>query len=226
MEILSHEQIDTLNIKDYKIIQSKNFYRFTSDAVVLSHFATASSNEVVCDICSGSGIVGLNYFALNEEKVQSVTLIEMQESLANMSKKSIELNNLQDKFTVVNKKVQDIDESLYNKFSLALCNPPYKKQNSGFVSESYELAVCKHEITINIDDIASASSKLLKRGGKLVLCNKCERLLDVLESFKKYNLNPTRLAFVTNSNNQPYLFLIEAVNQIKRPFKVEKNIVN
>ena len=224
---LINEEIESLNIKDYKIIQSSDLYRFTSDAILLSRFAKANDNEVVADICAGSGIVGLHFFALNEEKVKSVTLFEMQKSLSDMSKRSVKLNALEDKFTVENCKIQDIDETFFGKFSLVLCNPPYKKQNSGYVSLREDIAVCKHEITVNIEDIAKSASKLLKRGGRICLCNKCERLLDVLSAFEKFGLCATRLAFLSGEKDKPpYLFFIEAVNKIKRPFKVEKPIIN
>lgn len=225
--VLDGEKIESLMIGDYKIIQSENLYRFTSDAVYLSRFAEARAGDTVADLCSGSGIVGLHFYALNERKIRSVDLFEIQAPLAEMSLRSVELNSLSEIFTVHNVAIQNIDEGLSGKFSLVLCNPPYKKQSSGPVTEQEYIAICKHEMTVNIDDIADVSERLLKRGGRIALCNKCERLIDVINAFQSHNLHPSRLKFVSGGENAaPYLFMIEAVKDVNRQLKIEKTLVN
>lgn len=227
MELLSHEQIESLMIGDYKIIQSNLLYRFTSDAVMLTHFAKAKKGDVVLDVCSGSGIVGLNFFALNQDLIKSVTLCEMQPALAQMSQRTVILNGLESKFSVINSRLQDLEPSLNGAFSLVLCNPPYKKADSGLTGDDYEIAVCKHEITVNINDICAVASRVLKNGGRLVLCNKTERLADVICALDQNGLSPERLVFCHGTErSKPYLFMIEAFKGVKKQLKVLAPIIN
>ena len=123
-------RIEDLSLNGLKIYQDDELYCFTSDAVLLSKFAMVKHGDIVADFCSGSGIVGLHLYGLNAEKIKSVTLFEMQKSLYDLSVKSIELNNLTDKFTAVNTKLQDITSDYNEKFSLIVCNPPYGERLS------------------------------------------------------------------------------------------------
>jgi hypothetical protein len=107
-----YEQIEDMMIDGLKIVQDTRLYRFTSDSVVLSKFARAKKNDKVADFCSGSGIVAFHFYALQSPILQknlSFTLFEMQESLANLSKKTIALNDFT-AFTVENCRLQDIPE--------------------------------------------------------------------------------------------------------------------
>jgi tRNA1(Val) A37 N6-methylase TrmN6 len=111
------ERLEDLQLENLKIYQDDALYTFTSDSVLLSRFATVKKNDVVADFCAGSGIVGLHLYGLNKDKVQSVTLFEMQPALYELSKKTITYNNLEHVFSAINTKVQQIDNSYFNKFS-------------------------------------------------------------------------------------------------------------
>ena len=70
VELLEGENVEGLCIDDLKIIQSDRLYRFTSDAVLLTKFAAAKKGEKLADFCSGSGIVGLHFYALNKNLIK------------------------------------------------------------------------------------------------------------------------------------------------------------
>ena len=99
------EVIEELGIDNLKIIQDDTLYRFTSDAVILSKFASCKKGDIVADFCSGSGIVGLHFYALNKN-VKSIDLFEIQKELCDLSIKSIELNSLTDIITAYNSAVK------------------------------------------------------------------------------------------------------------------------
>ncbi len=220
------EVLEDLGIKNLKIYQDTELYRFTSDAVLLSKFASCKKGEIVADFCSGSGIVGLHYFALNEN-IKSVDLIEIQNELAKLSQKTITLNNLDSTFKVLNMPLQQLDNTYNEKYSLILCNPPYKKAGSGEPNPNKHLAICRHEVTITQEEIVKIASKKLKYQGRLCMCQRTERLTDLIICMRQYNLEPSRIQFVvTNSNKKPYLFLIEGVKNVKPQLKVLENVVN
>lgn len=73
--------------KDKLIIQNTKLYRFTSDSILLSRFARAKVGDNVADFCSGSGVVGFHFLCLNPA-ISSLTLFEMQEELADISRRT------------------------------------------------------------------------------------------------------------------------------------------
>ena len=91
------QSIEYLELSDLKVYQDDDLYHFTSDAIMLTKFTSVKKGDVVADFCSGSGIVGFHLYGLNPV-IKSVTFFEMQKPLFDLSVKSIELNNLQDKF--------------------------------------------------------------------------------------------------------------------------------
>lgn len=219
------ERIEDLNVNGLKIIQDDEKYCFTSDAVLLSKFARAKANDVVADFCSGSGIVGLHFYALNPH-VKSVTLFEMQKPLFEMSVKSINLNNLNDIITAENCKVQEIDNKYNGQFSLILCNPPYAKQGSGDFDKNPEIDICRREVYLTLPELILSVSKALKFGGRFCICHRADRLIDVVTELKNNNIEPKRLRFVSGKNKDPYLFMLEGVKGGRSGLKVENTLIN
>lgn len=203
--------LEDLNLNGLKIYQDDELYRFTSDAVVLSRFATVKAGDKVADFCSGSGIVGIHLYGLNEKAVKSVTLFEMQKSLYELSLESINFNGLQDKFFAVNTRLQDIGNDRAGEFSLIVCNPPYMEKGSGPKDEKECIAVCKREETLALKELVFAASKCLKFGGRFALCHRADRLADVIFELRTAGIEPKRLQLIYSGNKKPYLFCIEGV---------------
>ena len=203
--------LEDLNLNGLKIYQDDALYRFTSDAVLLSRFATVKKGDVVADFCSGSGIVGLHLFALNPALPTSVTLFEMQTPLYELSVKSIEINGMQEKFSAVNTRLQDIGNEWAGKFSLIVCNPPYMPKDGGFKDKDEHVAMCKAELTLSLKELVATASKCLKYGGRFALVHRADRLADVVCELRAHGIEPKRLQFIYSGNKQPYLFAMEGV---------------
>lgn len=208
--------------EDKKIIQNVNLYRFTSDSILLSRFARAKVKDRVADFCSGSGVVGFHFLCLNPQ-ISSLTLFEMQQSLADMSRRTAELNGFL--CNVENCTLQDIPASYAEKFSLILCNPPYEK--SGFENEVYEKAVCRKELTLTLPEIADAAFKNLKFGGRLAILNRADRTAELVFTLKARKLEPKRMQFVSGAAGaKPYLVMVEAVKGGREGVEILPSIVN
>ena len=105
---------------------------------------------------------------------------------------------------------------------LVTCNPPYKAANAGIESSLTAQKIARHEVLCNINDVCHAGERLLKFGGRLCICNRPERLSDVIYAMKKNNIEPKRLRFVSkNADEAPWLFLIEGKKGSKPFMKVE-----
>ena len=193
--------------EDKKIIQNEKLYRFTSDSVLLSRFARAKAGDKVADFCSGSGVVGFHFLCLNP-KIKSLTLFEMQEELADMSRRTAELNGFS--CEVYTLKIQDIPRSFDDKFSLVLCNPPYER--GGFQSEDFKKAVCRKEITLTLAEVVESAYRALKFGGRFAVVNRADRTAELIYLLKKRGLEPKRMQFISGAKDgAPYLVLVEAV---------------
>ena len=107
MEFNEDETLEDLLIDGLKIIQDKTLYRFSSDSVLLSKFASLKKNDVVADFCSGSGIVGIHFYALHRG-VKKVCLFELQKSLHSLAEKTAEYNGIGDKIECYNMPLQEI----------------------------------------------------------------------------------------------------------------------
>lgn len=217
---------ESLEIENRIIYQDDSLYRFTSDAVILSKFASSKKGDVVADFCSGSGIVGIHHYLLTKN-AKSVDLIEIQSELSVLSKMTVEENQLGDIFCVINCPLQDLDNSFNEKYSLILCNPPYKKKGSGEHNADIKKAMCRHEITITQDEIISIASKKLKFGGRLCMCQRTERFTDLIVTMRDCGLEPTKIQMVATAENKPpYLFLIESVKGVKPQLKILETCIN
>ncbi len=220
------ERVEELGLNGIKILQDDNLYKFTSDSILLTKFARVKKNDVVADFCSGSGIVGLHLYCLNPALIRSVTLFEMQTPLFNMSKRSIALNNLEDKFSAVNTRVQDIDNTFNERFSLIVCNPPYMKADGGQGAENPQVSMCKREEFLPLHELIKAVSKCLKFGGRVCIVHRADRLTDIMVEMRNYGIEPKRLQTVLAKGKSPYLVLVEGVKGGKSGLTILTQIEN
>ena len=102
---------------------------------------------------------------------------------------------------------------------LVICNPPYKLPGSGIQSPSAAKNVAHHETECTLDDICAAAKRLLRFGGRFVLCQRPERLTDVLTALREHDLEPKCLRMVQGrAGKAPKLFLCEAKRGAKRGY--------
>ena len=226
MELGEYEVLEDMLIENLKIVQDTRLYRFTSDSVLLSRFAKAKKGDVVADFCAGSGIVAFHFYALNKAKLRDLrfTLFEMQEELSALSKKTAAYNGF-DNFEFVQGKLQDIPKAYNEKFSLVLCNPPYER--GGFDNDEYCKAVCRKEITINLQEIAKAVNFALKYGGRLCMLHRADRLAEVCYTLHDAKLEVKKIQFVGGRYGaKPYLVMVEAVKGGKPHTELLETIYN
>lgn len=220
------EKIEFLQENSLKVYQDDQLYCFTSDSILLSKFAKAKKGDVVADFCSGSGIVGFNFYGLNSDKINSVTFFEMQKPLYDLSVKSIKENSLEDKFSAVNVKLQDISSDYNGKFSLVLCNPPYMSKDGGAHDKDESIAICRREVALSLEELIIAISRSLKYGGRACIVHRADRLSDIIYLMREHMIEPKRLQLVQSGDKEPYLLLIEGVKGGKSGIKILNNANN
>ena len=225
IELEANERIDDLEFKNLKIIQNKDGFCFGIDSVLLSDFAkNIKKDSMVLDLGTGTGIIPI--LLCGKTKLKKVTGIELQEEVAKMTKKSIKLNNLEDKFNVINENILNLNKIYENQtFDVIVSNPPYKKKDTGITNENEKKIISRHEISANLEDFIKISKDLLKDKGEFYMVHRPERLVDIFELMRKYKIEPKILKMVYSyKNKEPKLILIKGVKNAKPFLKVESNL--
>ena len=190
-----NERLDDLQLNNLFIIQNSQEYCFTSDAVLLANFVKANAKDVVVDLCSGSGIVGI--LVSQKTTAQKVILVEMQDHFVDMMERTIKLNNLQNKISVLHTKVQYILEFIEREsVSVVCCNPPYLRTKGHKITDKKSVAMCKYETELPLKDLLQKASQILKYGGKFFCVHQSERISEILLEMQKVNLQPKVIQFV------------------------------
>ena len=181
------EKIEDLGIKDYKVIQDKRGFCFGSDAVLLSRFVKLKKGARVLDMCTGTGIIPVLLWAMND--LSSIDAVEIIPHVASMAQRTMKLNSLEDKIKV---ECLDLKEApaFYGKkvFDAVTCNPPYMNAGGGLVNPSDDLAIARHEIACSLDDVVKSARDVLKPCGKIFMVHRSDRLCDVISSLKGFSL--------------------------------------
>ena len=228
MEVIlkDNERIDNLQLNNLKIIQNKDGFCFGIDAVLLSDFAKdIRNNSTVLDLGTGTGIIGILLCA--KTKLSKIYGIDVQKDVCDMAFRSVKLNNLENKFEIINTNIKELTNTFEEaSFDAIVSNPPYKKDNSGLKNESETKLISRHEITASLEDFIHVSSKLLKSNGSIYMVHRPERLSDLFYLLKKYNLEPKKLRLVQSyQDSKPKLVLVKATKNAKSFLNIEEPLI-
>ena len=225
MELKQDERIDDLEFNGLKIIQNKNGFCFGIDSVLLSDFAKNIKNGAkVLDLGSGTGIIST--LLCGKTKLNKIIGVEIQEEVCEMAKRSILLNNLENRFEMLNENILNLTK-IYNKntFDVIVTNPPYKPKDTGIINEDERKIISRHEISANLEDFIKVSRDLLKDKGEFYMVHRPERLVDILSLMRQYKIEPKILRFVYSKyDKESKLVLIKGVKNAKSFLKIEKNL--
>jgi len=225
IKLKENEVIDDLEYKNLKIIQNKKGFCFGIDSVLLSDFAKGLKNNAkVLDLGTGTGIISI--LLCGKTNLKEITGIEIQKEVYEMAKRSIKLNNLEDKFKIINENILNLN-NIFEKNSIdaIVTNPPYKKKDTGVINESEKKLVSRHEITADLEDFIRISKDLLKDKGEFYMVHRAERLVDILSLMRKYKIEPKILRMVCSSKDkEPKLILVKGIKNAKQFLKLESNL--
>ncbi|WP_207695469.1 methyltransferase [Enterococcus sp. DIV0212c] len=214
--LLPGERIDQLFADDIQIIQSKEVFSFSIDAVLLANFPAFPKNGTIVDLCAGNGAVGL--FASRKTNAK-IMQIELQERLADMGKRSIQLNQLEEQMTMFELDLKQATTVVKpDSVDLVLCNPPYFKElPTSQKNPNPHLAIARHEIHTTLTEVIEVSAKLLKTNGRLAMVHRPDRFLDILHAMESANIAPKRVRFVyPKVGKEANTLLIEGIKQGKK----------
>jgi len=219
------ERVDDLNRNNYKIIQNTKKFCFGMDAVLLSGFARVLPGEKVADLGTGTGIIPILLEAKTEGK--HFTGLEIQEESADMARRSVVMNKLEDKIDIV---VGDIKEAsaIFGRasFDVVTSNPPYMNNSHGLVNPAEAKAIARHELLCSLEDVIREAGNLLKPNGRFYLVHRPFRLVEIMNTLTAYQLEPKRMKLVhPYFDKEPNMVLIECIKGAKSMIKVEAPLI-
>lgn len=225
VKLLDNERIDDLHRKGYRIIQNPKMFCFGMDAVLLTAFAQVTNEDVVLDMGSGNGVIPL--LIQGRYTPESVLGLEIQEANVNMSRRSVELNQLEDQIQIIQGDIKEADSLLpLSSFDVVTCNPPYMDAGKGLQNDLSAKTIARHEVLCTLEDVIRSASKVLKVGGKFCMVHRPHRLVDIIALMRRYKLEPKRLRMVhPKKEAEANMVLIEAVRHGKPFLKVGQPLI-
>lgn len=225
IEIKANERIDELGRNGYRIIQNPDRFCFGMDAVLLSDFAKVKEGDKVLDFCTGTGIIPILMEA--KTKAAHFTALEIQEDSAEMARRSVSLNHLEEKIEIITGDVKEADKLFKAAFFQAVtCNPPYMIGQHGLTNPDSPKAIARHEILCTLEDIVKQGARVLAPGGNFYMVHRPFRLVEIMETLTKYKLEPKRMRLVyPYIDKEPNMVLIQATKGGKSRITVEKPLI-
>lgn len=217
---------DILGYRNRKIFQDDECFSFSLDSVMLANFATIRLRDKnILDLGTGNGVIPLILSLRTNKHIDGV---EIQEYLADMAQKSIELNKLTNQINIYNVDMKDyVTSDNIENYDLIVCNPPYFKINEkNFLNLSIHKQIARHELEITLSDIFCISKKLLANNGNLAIVHRTTRLLEIFDLYRKNGIEPKKVQFVyENANKESTLVLVEGQKGGKPGLKIEKPFI-
>ena len=219
------ERLDSLQRDGYEIIQHPGRFCFGMDAVLLSAFVLVKPGEKVLDLCTGTGVLPILLKA--KTKGEHFTGLEIQEESADMAKRSVALNKLENSIDIVCGDLREAEAYFAAaSFDVVTCNPPYMTVEQGLKNPNDALTIARHEVMATLDDVLKCAAKMLKFGGRFYMVHKPERMAEILRKMSEYGLEPKSLRVVyPYADHEPNMILVEGKRGAKSGMRIKPPLI-
>ena len=221
----SDERLDDLQINGYEIIQHPGKFCFGMDAVLLANFARVKQKECALDLGTGTGIIPILLTAKTEG--MHFTGLEIQEESADMARRSVAHNHLEEKVDIVTGDIKEAAE-LFGpaSFDVITTNPPYMIGHHGIENPSDAKAIARHEVICDLNDILRESARILKPRGRFYMVHRPFRLAEILSKMIQVRIEPKRMRMVHPFvHKEPNMVLIEGMRGANSRMRVEPPLI-
>lgn len=219
------ERLDDLQVNGLELIQDPNKFCFGVDAVFLSDFVRVKPGETVLDMGTGNGIIPVLLSAKTQGK--KFTGLEIQPDTAEMARRSVRLNHLEERIEIVTGDIKEAAEIFKPAFfDVITTNPPYMPAEHGLRNPDSARAIARHEVMCSLDDILRESMRLLQDKGRFYMIHRPFRLTEIMIKMNQYKIEPKRIQFIyPYIDKEPAMVLIEGVRGARSRVTVEPPII-
>ncbi|TRZ86118.1 methyltransferase domain-containing protein [bacterium] len=177
------ETLDPFYRGRVRVLQKRKGYRFSVDAPLLADFIRTEASDELLELGAGSGVISL---LLSIKPFRHITAVEVQADLADLARRNVALNGLEDRVRIVEADLRSFDPG--KTFDVVFSNPPYIRGGGGHLSRSEEKSVAKHEIKCDISDIMRKTRALLKEDGRAYFIYPEKRRKDLADAVNAHDL--------------------------------------
>lgn len=211
-----------LGYKDLYIVQDSDMFNFSLDSILLPNFVTINkSAKKILDIGCGNAPIPM---ILTTKTNAKITAVEIQLEVFELAKKSVEMNKLSEQIELLNMDVNDFYETCETDiYDIITCNPPFFPITpSANLNKNDYKTIARHELKLNLDNVFKIAKKLLRNNGNIAMVHRPERLLEIIDTMRKYNIEPKRVQFVYPKKSlDANILLIEGTKNGKPGLKIE-----
>ncbi len=210
--------VETFWDKQVKVRQFLDGYRFAMDPIVLAaHIAPGSASGFrILDAGCGCGIISV----LLASRYQNVQIfgVEIQEKLACLSQDNAKINGMEDRINILHKDISDIScEELGGTIDMIVSNPPYKKRGTGRTSKDEEIALARHEISMDITMLCEKAGELTGDRGTLALIFPADRFHELKTAMTGAGFCVDRIRFIcTGKGRAPKLVMVSGQKSMEK----------
>lgn len=194
-------------------------HTFGTDAVLLSNFAKPKRNDSLVDLGTGCGIIPL--LMLRDGNLKRAFGVDISHEAAEIA--ALSAKEQSEKFTVIESNLNDLSGKIeFGCHTLVTCNPPYKAPGAGLKNPDPVAATARHEVECTLEDIVSVAARLLQTGGRLCMCQRPERLGELMRVMSEKKIEPKRLRIVCQRlGEEPWLILVEGKKCSKTGLRID-----
>lgn len=223
IDLKDGERIEDLQLRNLRIIQQVNAFRYGMDAVILADFANIKTNMRVCDLGAGSGI--LSFLLTGRAEGLLIDAVEIDGEAADRMSRSVQLNGLEDSIRVYTGDIREAFRFLPRKYDMVICNPPYHEESHALFMKPQECDA-RSETGCSYSDVAFAASRVLRNRGRFLTMCPARRMFDMTYALQSQNIHIKRQRFVRSfAEREPYLCLLEGMLQGKPGVKIEPSLI-
>lgn len=224
-ELRPGERLDDLQIGGLELIQDPKKFCFGVDAVFLSDFVRVRPGENVLDLGTGNGIIPVLLSAKTEAR--HITGLEIQADTAEMARRSVAHNHLEDRIDIVTGDIKEAAELFKPAFfDVITTNPPYMLADHGMRNPDDAKAIARHEVLCSLDDILRESMRLMQDKSRFYMIHRPFRLTEIMIKMHQYKIEPKRIRFVhPYIDKEPAMVLIEGVRGARPRVTVEPPLI-
>lgn len=225
IDLQPDERIDDLQRNGYRIIQNTRKFCFGMDAVLLSGFARVKKGETALDLGTGTGIIPILLKAKN--RGAHFTGLEIQSDIADMARRSVRLNHLEDQISIVEGDIREASKIFgASSFRVITVNPPYMTKSHGLTNDLDAKTIARHEVLCSLEDVIRESARILPPGGRFYMVHRPFRLAEIFYCMKQYGIEPKRMRLAyPYIDREPNMVLIEGCRGGRERITVEKPLI-
>ena len=196
-----------------------------TDSFALAYFARPARGDRVCDLGSGTGLLGT--LLLAREDSLTIENVELSAPAAVLARRTFSENGWEGRAAFRTGDLRDASVlPSPGSVDYAISNPPYFPTGSGASAEGEARRNAREECTCTLEDVCAAAKRVLRYGGRFALVHRTERLTDVLCAMRESGIEPKRLRFLAKSAaSAPSLLLVEGKRGGKSGLVIEPPLI-